>query len=285
MTENILDELNQAGIDAMVACINIPPQPALLMELQAEIRKEDLDPRKIVQITSRDVALSAAVLKVVNSPFFGLNRQADSLEQATMMLGTRPLSTLVSGMLARQAVDVTGPPMTRFWDTSYKRAVTLQFLARKLRLVEPDVAQTFGLFCDLGIPLLMRKFPAYIETLGHANSSLEHTFTEVEQATHNTDHALIGAIMAKTWGLSPLLSTAIRVHHGYEYLGTNNVPDPVQDLVAMGLLAEKIIQMYAGQNRTVEWERGGDAALKQLSLSEHGVEDFTEDVHSLFDKG
>jgi hypothetical protein len=59
------------------------------------------------------------------------------------------------------------------------------------------------LFFDVDIPLLMYRFPDYGQTLNICNNEAQRTFTEVEQSLHHTDHALIGGIVARSWGLSP----------------------------------------------------------------------------------
>jgi HD-like signal output (HDOD) protein len=158
-------------------------------------------------------------------------------------------------------------------------------LARGLKLVDVDVAQTFGLFCDVGIPLLMKRFPDYVQTLMACNSEKERSFTEVEQARHHTDHALIGGLMARSWGLSPTLCLAIRVHHDYGVFHDPKVPETVARLVAMGLVAEVAIQRFAGLNTSTEWNKGGDYAIGALVLSEQDVEDWIDRLFHEFAKG
>jgi HD-like signal output (HDOD) protein len=267
MPTDTLSDLDQAGVDRIVASIQIPPCPTLLRELQTEIRKQDPDPRIIAAITAQDVALSAAVIKVVNSPFYGLRNPVNSLSEAVLFLGLLKIAALVSSLVIRETLDVAGPSLVRFWDASAKRALTMQYLSLRLKVGEPDIAQTFGLFCDLGIPLLAKKFPDYFSTLARANVSKDLTFTEVERNFHGTDHARAGALMAKSWGLSPLIVEAIRRHHDYDHLSDSHLPAHVRDLIAMGLLAERLIQAHTDQNQTVEWGRGGEGALARLKLS------------------
>lgn len=283
--ETMEQQLDEAGVDVLVKSIQIPPRPSLLEDIQLEMKKDDPDPARIAQLASRDVAISGAVLRVVNSAFFGLNRRAETLGQAVALLGLRQVSTLITGMVARQAINGDGPTLTRFWDVSTKRAHAMQFLARKLRGVEPDVAQTFGLFCDLGIPLLMTRFPDYMKTLADANNEDTRSFTEVEHAKHNTDHALIGALMARSWGLSQTVAMAIRMHHDYSIFNNVGVPGIVQRLVAMGVLSERIIQSYAGQNRSAEWEKGGAGALELLDLTSEDLDEHMDDLHEAFSNG
>lgn len=273
MSLHTLSEQDQAEVDRLVSSIHIPPCPSVLLELRAEIWSANPDPRAIARITAQDVALTAAVIKVVNSPAYGLRNPVRSLQEAVLFLGLLKIASLVTGFVLREALDVKGPALVRFWDASAKRALTMQHLSLALKRGDADVAQTFGLFCDLGIPLLAQKYPNYFETLALANLSRDVEFTTVERDRHQTDHALVGALMASNWGLGPPTVQAIREHHNYGYLSNPHAPAAVCDLVAMGLLAERLIQAHTDQNQTVEWARGGEAALSRLSLSEADFDD------------
>lgn len=283
--ETIEKNLDEAAVDSLVKSINIPPRPSLLEDIQAEMENDDCDIRRIASLASKDVAISAAVLRVVNAPFYGLSRRAETLEQAINMLGLRQIGVLITGMVAREAIKGDGPALTRFWDVSSKRAQAMLHLSRKLRGVEPDAAQTYGLFCDVGIPLLMQRFPAYLSTLQQANQEAERGFTEVEHAAHGTDHALIGALMARTWGLSQTVALAIRMHHDYRVLNDVGAPMPVRRLVALGLVSERVIQQYSGQNFSLEWDKGGAAATELLDLSPEDLDELSDDIHELFNQG
>lgn len=71
------------------------------------------------------------------------------------------------------------------------------------------------------------RFPDYRSTLRVANQSAATSFTEVEQAAHDTDHALIGALMARRWGLPKVVSDAIRLHHDDGLCRHPDVAEPV----------------------------------------------------------
>jgi HD-like signal output (HDOD) protein len=221
----------------------------------------------------------------VNSPFYALTRQASTLDQAISLIGLRQIGTLVTGFALRQALRGDAANLTRFWDVSTKRSYALSRLARGLRGVEIDVAQSFGLFCDVGIPLLMQRFADYGATLRDANQSRSQSFTAVEQAAHRADHAMIGALMARSWGLPSLVCDAIRAHHDYGVFQDARVPDAVQRLIAMGLLAEVAIQRFAGLNASVEWLKGGDQATGVLLLGEYELEDWIETLLEGFASG
>jgi HD-like signal output (HDOD) protein len=277
--------LEEAVGDALTKSIGIPPRPTIVAELQLEMGKEDADLGRVAMLVSSDVAITAAVLRLVNSPAYGLARRAETMQQALMMLGLKQIGLLVTGLLLRKVLNTEGPQLTRFWDVSAKRAYAMHKLARKLRGVEADIAQSFGLMCDVGIPLLMQRFPTYGDTLKAANLEPVQSFTEVERAAHGTDHAFIGAIMSRSWGMSQTVCMAIRRHHDYAVFRDATAPETVARLVAMGLVAEAAIQRFSRMNSSTEWQKGGESALGALLLTDTEFEDWIDLLMDDFGKG
>jgi len=275
---------SELTIDDVVKSIQIPACPALLTSLQQELMQEDPNPKKAAAIISRDVAMSATLLKTANSSFYALKRKAETVEQAIAYIGISQCTSILLGLIARKTLSANGPLLTRFWDTSDKRAMAMSLLARDLRIATPDLAHTFGLFCDIGIPLLLTRFPDYAETLKLANESPGERFTTVEDQRHHTSHATIGALLAKNWSLSPDVAMAIRLHHEYEIIADNITPDIIKGLVALSLVVEKVIQTYRGQNKHVEWEKGGSFALDALGITMDEMTDICDDLHRRFDE-
>jgi HD-like signal output (HDOD) protein len=273
------------GLDALALDVGLPPRPQVLVDLGKELGRDDPDLTHVARCVATDVALTAAVLKLANSPAYGGSRRTETLGQALSMLGLKQVSVMVTALVMRKVLRTDGPQLTRFWDVSAKRSWALATLARNLKGVDVDVAQTFGLFCDVGIPLLMQRFPEYTRVLQTANVDTEQSFTQVEQSHLQTDHALIGALMARSWGVSQTVCLAIRLHHDYAVFRDPNVPDAVARLVAMGLIAEAAIQEFARLNTSAEWTKGAEAAMGALMLSEQDVHDLLEQLVSGFSAG
>ena len=264
--------------DAVLKDIVIPSCPAVLTQLRTEMAQDDPDTGKVARMVGADVALSLAVLRTINSPYYGLRRQVDDIGQAVAMLGMRQVSMLVTSILMRQSLNSNGLKLVRFWDVSNKRSLGLAKLAKGLHGVEVHLAQSFGLFCDIGIPLLMQRFPDYGMTLKLANEDPEGVFTDVEREHHGADHAHIGSIMARSWGLADTLCLAIRHHHDYSAFIDSAVPAEVVRLIAFNLLVELAIQSHANLNVGHEWSKGGEHAMGALMLSDQDVEDWIEDL-------
>jgi HD-like signal output (HDOD) protein len=226
--------------------------------------------------------MSGALLKLANSSFYGGKRKAKSVDQAIIFLGINQVAALMTGLLARQAIGADNAALASFWDLSTRRAQAMLLLARRLRIGAPDVAHTFGLFCDTGVPLLMARFPDYAETFAEAARDPLRPLTALEDERHCTNHAAIGCLLARNWGLSTEVAWAILHHQDYAVLDDTATDDTVRSLVALSLLAESAIAQYQGLGASLEWAKGGARARHYLGLSEEETADLLDEVHDCF---
>jgi len=268
-------------VDALIKSIRIPPRPSLLADLQRELASPDPSPETIGRIVASDVGMSGALLKLANSSVYG-GRKAKSIDQAIMFLGINQVAALMTGLLARQAIPADGAALASFWDVSTRRAQAMVFLSRRLRIGESDVAHTFGLFSDTGVPLLMERFPTYAATYADAALDAERPFTALEDERHATSHAAVGCLLARTWGLSGDIGWAILHHHDYTVLGDPDSPATVRSMVALSLLAEAAISKYQGHGESLEWNKGGADAMAYLGLSDEEKEELLDELVEAF---
>jgi len=281
--DTITREIDRTLLLPMLRGLQIPPRPSLLAEVQTELQTGDPDPRRLAHLVSGDVAMSAALLKLANSPLMGLSRRAETVNQAFTLLGMLTVESLLVEIALRHALPAEGPSLARFWDVATRRAHAMAFLARRERIAPSDVAHTFGLFLDVGIALLLRwpLTPPYRNTLAIANDSPE-PFAQIERERHGTDHAVIGAAMASSWGVSQTVVLAVRQHHNYATMSHPATPRILRDLVALSCVVEWIIQHYEGQNQHREWQKSGELALHTLGLGEAQLTAWSNDVHERF---
>lgn len=278
-------EMDSGALGSLVKDIPIPPRPVVVQQIQEEMARSEPSMREIAHIVSQDVGLTVAVLKTVNSPLYGLSRKAESVEQAVGLIGLKQLGILVTALSMRSMLQGDAQTLGRFYDTSARRTLAMARIAKTTGVVDVALAQTFGLFCDVGIPLLMKRFPNYVQTLRVANDDPLRTFTAVEQEAHHTDHALIGALMVKTWGLSPIVALAIRLHHDYDVFLDPKIPREVARLISLNIIAEEAIQRYAKIHSNVEWQKGGDYVASTLAMEPAEVEEWLEQLIDVFAGG
>jgi HD-like signal output (HDOD) protein len=283
IAKNTLDA--SQSVNALLKTIRIPPRPSMLVEMQQALNQKELNSKELAKIISQDVALSASLLKLTNSPFFGRRYQAQSVDHAVELLGIEQCGLLMTGIIAKQSVAVKGISLHQFWEVSSQRAQALSIMAFDLKLGSPDLAHTFGLFCDIGFPILMERFPDYVQFWNKASQQSEFNITDLEDQKFNTNHASIGALLGRTWGLPEPIVTAILLQHDYKVLEDKSTSELIRNLVALSLVAEQAIEKYKGHEGSWQWPLGGELACQHLGWVDHDVDDWCEQLHDAFNQG
>lgn len=266
----------ERALELSLRDIGIPPRPLILDQISQEMHRPEPDFRHLTTIISSDVALAAGLLRTANSPYFGFETRAKTVMQALLMVGLDAASRAVAGLILRHIFPPL-PAIERFWDGSARVARTAGWLVRKLGVrdnVRADDAYTYGLFRDCGIPILMKKFPGYVDVLKAANAETEKAFTAVEQTRCPTNHALVGSLMVHSWLLTDELSDAIRHHHDALTLGSvpQGMTAAAARMAALGQLAEHLVQRSTGMSMTREWEKLGPVCKQILDIDSALVE-------------
>lgn len=267
-------------LQAMLNGVDIPPCPAVLVELDAELKKDEPDQRELARLITKDVALSGHVMQIANSPAFSTGHKLSSITQALNVLGTRQVFNLVVSQLLKVAMaGKTDAGLERFWESSAQIARLSAEIARRLRCVRPDIAYTFGLFHDCGIPLLMRRFPQTKEVLAEANAAEDEVFTQIEDMRLGTNHAVVGYFLARRWRLPDEVAEAIMHHHDYTVLVRPDAfSSVVQAQIAVSILAEHIIRLHTQGDGEHEWAKAAPAACAFFNLSLVAIDDLIEDL-------
>ena len=271
MTEQTPDaESQEPDIDRIAREIGIPPCPAILGRFSAETHQPEPDMRKLAELIATDIALSAALLKLVNSPFYGLRAKATNPHQALSIIGLRAAANLVTGLILRQAFPAAGSAlMERFWDQSARLAGAALVTARRISGIDLDEVHTYVLFRDCGIPVMIGKFADYANIIDR----LEHVpgvrVLAAEQTDYQYSHARVGYALARGWLLPEPFCRAILYHHDYEKVasGRREVEPANRKLVAFGLLMEQIATFRSGGGVCPDWESGERFVLDTLGIT------------------
>jgi len=275
-------EVSEDHVEQILRGIRIPPRPALLDEADRELSRDEPDLRKLATIIARDVGLSAAVLKALNSPVFALRNKVANIGQAVALLGMRNLRNLVTAMALRNAMQDAAASLERFWDSAEKVAAISAFICGRLPRVPREQAYALGLFRDCGIPLLMQRFADYRETL-RAAAVQERPLPDIEQVRHGTSHTAVGRFVGQTWGLPESVCQAIQLHHRIDVICREGGPDnAVKALVAINFLAEHVIESSLRLRPDPLWESHGGAVLDFLGLSDEHYYEIEDQAVSLF---
>ena len=283
-TATLALDLDTARKSGVLQHIDIPPCPDLLVRLQAAMAQPEPDLNAVASIAASDVAMAATLLRNANGPLHAAGQPVQTVGQAMNRLGMDETATLMTAFLVRHAIPVHHPQLRRFWERSTMRAAAMRFIAEQLPGLQPDVAQLYGLFLHVGQPVLLQCVRGYGSTLVEASARVDRSFIETENANHRTDHAVVGAMVARTWRLAPAVMAAVRLHHDLDLLGGTDTDSEVQTLVAAGLLAEHVVRRREDLQPERDWVDHGASALQWLAVSDDDLSDWDDALQQRLDE-
>ena len=189
---------------------SLPAAAAEILRLTSELR---IDPREIKKCVESDPALTARILRVVNSSLFGPSRQVTDLNQALTLLGIRPLKMLVLGFsLPKELFEgLEAEILARYWRQTLVKAVSARELSERIWQVPGDEPFLAGLVQDIGMLALIQELgKPYHNLLGHVHAH-GGSLLDCELDTLGFDHLVLSARLLSHWGLPAGLCAAISV--------------------------------------------------------------------------
>jgi len=274
-------ELSEEKIREIMQGIKIPPQPQILVDLQMEQMCPDPDMQAISRLIAQDVGLTGAILKVVNSPSFGLRSQILSVTQAVSLIGLDSVINVINGLAIRSELsDDNIVQLNRFWDTATDIANTSVDIARLIGYEQTDWAYMLGLFHNCGIPLMMMRFDNYFKVMEESYGHPEKRVVDTENEQLNTNHAVIGYYTAKSWRIPKPICDVIAEHHNATlyFHPDNQADDTRKTLLAILKIAEHIcgnFRILGRQTSDLEWDACAEEILAYLGLGDYDIEQLT----------
>ena len=202
--------------ELITGALDLPSLPEVVMRAIELVNDPEASAIDIGRVLSEDSALTARLLKIVNSPFYGFPSRIDTVSRAITVIGTLDLLDLI---LATSVVKMfSGVPndlvsMDSFWKHSLYGGVVARLLAARSK--QPNVEHFFvaGLLHDLGSLVIYRKMPELArEALLRARYN-GMVLQQAEQELLGFDHAMVGAELMRMWKLPASLVEAVEFHH------------------------------------------------------------------------
>ena len=203
----------------MVARIDsLPSLPSLYVELVEALESEDSSVKQIGNIIAKDPSLTAKMLKMVNSSFFGLPQRVSNPAKAVSLLGLDLVQTIVlaSGTFEKfNQLKLKGFSIESLWDHAMKTAVLAKTISQDTGLERRDVDMAFmaGLLHDIGKLLIAANMPDDYRCVLDYMSVHAGSMASAENHVIGTTHAAIGAYLLGLWGLPDPIIDAVAFHH------------------------------------------------------------------------
>ena len=185
--------------------------PGVVRKLCLLVEAEHMSSQEIARMISKDQVMTARLLRLVNSSFYGFPNRISTVTQALVILG---FSVVKGLMLSASIVDAMRASMTGLWEHSLGCSMAAGMIARKIGEKDPEEAQVAGLLHDLGKVVVATDFEKeYAEILELIDSKGLSFYEAEKQVLSGISHIEIADFLCEEWNIPKALREAIRCHH------------------------------------------------------------------------
>jgi putative nucleotidyltransferase with HDIG domain len=259
----------------------LPTLPVVVSKLLALMDDPEFDLNELTALIAQDPALTAKVLKVANSAYYGFAQEIDTLERAVALLGLNMLKslTLSVGVVASLPKEKQSRLLNHagLWLHSAASAAVIRELGRRMGLgKEEDHLFVVGLLHDVGKIVLLHFFQElYQEALQKSQQPNGPLLYLAEREVIGLDHGDVGALLLRRWKFPPQVVQPIMAHHHHDVEVEANPRD-----VTMLRMANLLPQLVGlGRDGNVNPPQVGPADLQMLGMDQASLDDlraFTE---------
>ncbi len=210
-------DLDDPKIRRLVERVDLlPTMPAIAHEIASLVHNPRTTIADLVRVMKNDGAITARILRVVNSPYFGIPGGVSDLDRAIGFLGFTALYQIVLTVSVYQTLDADATAAKQLFAHSMATGACARSIAKFIRYPEPNVCFTAGLLHDLGRLVLLNMEPEqFVESAAYASERGVST-CQAEIALGLPSHQWIGERLATRWRFPETLCAAVAHHHASE---------------------------------------------------------------------
>ncbi len=259
---------------------SVPAQPRLLLDLMRLMADKNPDLNKISATISKDIAISAAILKTINSPLYGLSRTMTDIKKSVSYIGLHGIVMLVTNCLIKKSFDQKNCSIALedFWRMTNDIASIAVFIGKQLK---PNLANdklfSLALFHDCGVPVMAMKFNDYQATIDNVIATPKISLPDFEEQHYQVNHATIGYYVATSWRLPKDICQIILQHHDRNFLTPLDGSEQ-QDCFAILKLAEHILSLREYDRPACDWPYLQGDIVNLFGLTDDDLLDLIDDV-------
>lgn len=191
---------------------SLPTLPGIITKLGSLADNDKISSQEMARVVSADQVLSAKVLRLVNSAFYGFPGRVSTVSNALILLGVNVVKSLA---ITSSIFEIMEKNVVGLWEHSMGVAVAANTIAKKLNLPEAEETATAALLHDIGKVIIKIKFKDDYEQFS-ALIAKGMTMREAERELLGTDHAEIGGWLINSWLLPEKLIEPVSCHHDVE---------------------------------------------------------------------
>ncbi|MEM8497711.1 MAG: HDOD domain-containing protein [Pseudomonadota bacterium] len=205
--------MDKSLVRKLQSATSLPSMPLVAAKLIELLDDQDASPEELAKVISLDVALSARIVSVSNSPLFHRASASQTVLQAVTTLGMDRATAVSLGFSLRSSIladNKSGIDYDLFWRRSLLVATCAKFIAVTASKVKPETAFLIGLLQDIGIIALDKVGAEFYQSLQPAEQRDHARLTEYENIRLGTDHCEVGAWLLDHWQLPDNIVESVR---------------------------------------------------------------------------
>ncbi len=231
--------MGKVTLESIVEAVNdMPALPHVVLKVMDLTEDPNSTAQDINAVLNQDQGMTAKVLKMANSAFYGFPRRIATVTDATLFLGFKTVRSIVMAAsvsdILRQEIEGYALAPGELWRHSQCVAMAARHIAKKNKFGFVDVAYTAGLLHDIGKVILNSTLKESYHEVVQMVAEQNIPFMDAENEVLGFNHAIVGSKIAEKWNLPPELVEAIAYHHNPEKAEVN------KNLTAMVHVADAI---------------------------------------------
>jgi HD-like signal output (HDOD) protein len=266
----ILDKLN-----------DIPTLPIVATKVTELINDPNSSSGDIADVLKKDQVLTAKVLKLINSPYYGIPGEVTDVKRALAYLGFNTLAQLVLSVsvISLFADKRNGRfSLQDFWKHALGTAVASEVIAKRIGYPKPEECFTCGLLHDIGKIVLLQLAPDEFAKVIELTEREKISFHEAEKRLEVPAHGYLGEYIADKWRLPMVIRMSIRYHH-VDVSRMETMLDSIKPAVQSVALANQIVvRENIGHSGDASGGQVNESLLLPLGLTETDVAKIVEKV-------
>jgi diguanylate cyclase (GGDEF)-like protein len=263
--------------DRLAKCADLPSMPAVAIQILDLCQRDEPDMAQIAKLISSDPALSAKILRLTNSPMYGLKCEVRTVSHAISLLGlsaVRPLALSFSLVKGLQAKDKKS--LTWFWRRSLLSAVAARELSRAIGYRLGEEAFMGALLQDIGVLALRQAAGMEYGALARAGTG-HAELAQGERALFGEDHATVGAWLAERWRLPATLCAAVALSHTPDKIPSDMHPDVAQ-LIRLVAVSGEVADVWVEQDAPLAMKTLRESSSQLLQIDDEGLDKALQQV-------
>lgn len=191
---------------------NLPTLPGIVTRIAEMVDSPETTGRQLGREIAKDQVISAKVLKLVNSGFYGFSEPISTIQHAVTLLGFNTVKSLV---LSSTVLDLMKDSLPGLWEHSLACARTCSIIAGHIELDEQEEISTAGLLHDLGKVILRQTMEREFRRIANYIDRADMLFYQAEEKVLGVNHGEMGGWLLEKWALPPKLVEPIIDHHDF----------------------------------------------------------------------